>query len=80
MRKIPGSGLLRHLGILNIERASPVTPEVPKVVLHMKGCGFIESPPVAGGIGGIPVKKRLPFAEGKGPSYSGGCGFSACAY
>jgi len=80
MRTIPGSGLLRYLGILNIERALSVTPEVLKVVLRMKGCGFIEPPLVAGGIGGILGKKGLPFAGGTGLRYRGGCGFSACVY
>lgn len=80
MRTIPGSGLLWYLGIFKIERVLSVTLEVLKMVLRMKGCGFIESPLVVGGIGGIPGKKGLPFAEGKGPRYRGGCGFSACAY
>ena len=65
MRTIPNSGLLRYLGIFNIERVFPTTPEVLKEVLHTKSYSFIKPPLVTRDIGNILGKKGLLFAEGE---------------
>ncbi|PUU84152.1 cytochrome P450 [Tuber borchii] len=65
MRTIPNSGLLRYLGIFNIEQIFPTTPEVLKEVLHTKSYSFIKPPLVARNIGSILGKKGLLFAEGE---------------
>ena len=65
MRTIPNSGLLRYLGIFNIERVFPTTPEVLKEVLHTKSYSFVKPPLVTRNIGSILGKKGLFFAEGE---------------
>jgi len=65
MRTIPNSGLLRYLGIFNIERVFPTTPEVMKEVLHTKSYSFIKPPLLTNDIGNIIGKKGLLFAEGE---------------
>jgi len=65
MRTIPNSGLLRYLGIFNIERIFPTTPEVLKEVLHTKSYSFIKPPILTNDIGGILGKKGLLFTEGE---------------
>jgi len=53
MRTIPDCGLLRYLGIVNIERIFLTTPEVLKGVLHTKSYGFIGPPLVTNDIGRV---------------------------
>ena len=51
-------------------------PEVLNGALHTRDYNFVKSPLVTNGIGNVPGKEGLLFAEGAGDEVRGGVAFS----